>query len=103
VETQNSASRTTYEIDDKNQIEEQFTPAQAFHRTPDGRVRKITDEVQFGLGNLELFDPVTIPDNHLQQSESQHEQTSMAEIKEPKKNSYTRCTDEASRLESWTT
>jgi hypothetical protein len=59
MKTRNGASKTTSEIDDKNQIEEQFISSQSFHRTPDGRVRKITVEVQFEPRNLESFDPVT--------------------------------------------
>jgi hypothetical protein len=31
----------------------------AFHQTPGGRVREITVRVQFGVGNLEFFDPTT--------------------------------------------
>jgi hypothetical protein len=42
METQNGASKITSEIDDKNQIEEQFISPQAFHRTPGGRVHKTT-------------------------------------------------------------
>jgi hypothetical protein len=42
VEIQNDAGKTTYKINDKNQIEEQFISSQIFHRTPDGRIQKIT-------------------------------------------------------------
>jgi hypothetical protein len=47
------------EIDDKNWIEEQFISLQAFHRTPGGRIRKITAGEQFKPRTLESFDPVT--------------------------------------------
>jgi hypothetical protein len=46
TEIQNDAGKTTYKIDGKNQIEKQFISSQAFHRTPDGRVQKITTEKQ---------------------------------------------------------
>jgi hypothetical protein len=46
------------EIDDKNQIKEQFISSQTFHRTPSGYVQKITVEKQLVLENLEFFDPV---------------------------------------------
>jgi hypothetical protein len=46
------------EIEDKNQIKTQFISSQAFHRTSGERVQEITAGMQFGLGNLELFDPV---------------------------------------------
>jgi hypothetical protein len=59
AETRNSAGKTTSEIDDKNQIEEQFISSQAFHRTFGGRVQKTTVEDQFEPQNLESFDPVT--------------------------------------------
>jgi hypothetical protein len=59
METQIGASKNTCEIDDKNQIKEQYLSSQAFHRTPSGRVRQITARVRFELQNLESFDPVT--------------------------------------------
>jgi hypothetical protein len=59
VETRNGASKTTCEIDDKNQIEEQFPYLQAFHPTPGERVQEITAGEQFEPQNLESFDPVT--------------------------------------------
>jgi hypothetical protein len=59
VETRNSASKTTCEIDDRNQLEKQFISSRAFHRTTGGRVQKITAEEQFKSQNLELFDPAT--------------------------------------------
>jgi hypothetical protein len=59
AETRNSASKTTSEIDDKNQIEEQFMSSQAFHRTSGGCIQKITAGVQFEPRNIESFDPVT--------------------------------------------
>jgi hypothetical protein len=40
VEARNGASKTTYEIDDKNQIEEQFISSQTFHKTPGVRELK---------------------------------------------------------------
>jgi hypothetical protein len=40
VEARNGASKTTYEIDDKNQIEEQFISPQTFHKTPGVRELK---------------------------------------------------------------
>jgi hypothetical protein len=46
-------------IDNKNQIEEQFTSSHAFHRTPAGRVQEITAEEQFEPRILESFDSVT--------------------------------------------
>jgi hypothetical protein len=58
VKTRIEASKTTCEIDDKNQIEEQFISSHAFHRTHGGRVREITAGIQFELGNIEFFDSV---------------------------------------------
>jgi hypothetical protein len=52
VETRNRASKTTYEIDDKNQIEEQFPYLQAFHPTTGERVQEITVGEQFEPQNL---------------------------------------------------
>jgi hypothetical protein len=46
-ETQNSASKTTSKINDKNQREEQFISSQAFHRTLGERVRETTAGQQF--------------------------------------------------------
>jgi hypothetical protein len=57
METQNGASKTTREIDDKNRLEKQFISSQTFHRAPGGRVRETTTGEQFGLENLELFNP----------------------------------------------
>jgi hypothetical protein len=48
-----------YEIDDKNQIEEQFISSQAFHRTPGGHIQEITAGEQFEPRILESFDPAT--------------------------------------------
>jgi hypothetical protein len=59
AETQNDAGKTTYEINDKNRIEEQFISSQAFHRTPGGRVQEITTGEQFEPRTLESFDPAT--------------------------------------------
>jgi hypothetical protein len=59
METRKSASKTTCEIDDKNQIKEQFIISQAFHRAPSERVREITAGEQFEPRILESFDPAT--------------------------------------------
>jgi hypothetical protein len=42
AKTRNGASKTTREIDDKNQLKKQFISSQAFHRTPGERVRETT-------------------------------------------------------------
>jgi hypothetical protein len=57
AKTANGDSKTMCEIDDKNQIEEQFISS--FHRSSGGRVQKITVGERLELENLELFDPVT--------------------------------------------
>jgi hypothetical protein len=59
VETQNGASKTTCEIDDKNRIEEQLISSQTFYRTTGGRVQKITTKKQFKSRILESFGPAT--------------------------------------------
>jgi hypothetical protein len=59
VETRNSASKTSCEIDDRNQLKKRFISSQAFHRTPGGRIRKTTTGEQFKPIILESFDPVT--------------------------------------------
>jgi hypothetical protein len=59
TKTQNNAGKTTCEINDKNWIEEQFISSQVFHRTPGGRVRKITTGEQFEPRTRESFDPAT--------------------------------------------
>jgi hypothetical protein len=59
VETRNSASKTSCEIDDINQLEKRFISSQAFHRTPGGRIQKTTTEEQFKPKIIESFDPVT--------------------------------------------
>jgi hypothetical protein len=59
AETQNGASTITSEIDDENQIEKQFMSSQAFHRTTDRRIQKITAEERFKPRPLESFEPVT--------------------------------------------
>jgi hypothetical protein len=59
TETQNGDSKTTCEIDNKNQIEEQFISSQAFHQTLGGRIWEITVGERFEPRNLESFDPVT--------------------------------------------
>jgi hypothetical protein len=57
--TQNGARKTTSEIDNKNQIEEQFISSQPFHRISDGHVRKTTAGERFEPRNLESFGPAT--------------------------------------------
>jgi hypothetical protein len=59
VKIQNSASKTTCEIDVKNWIEEQFISSQAFHRITGGHVQKITAVERFKPRNLESLDPMT--------------------------------------------
>jgi hypothetical protein len=59
VKTQNGTGKDPSDTDDKNQIENQFISQQSFHRTPDGRVQKITVEEQFEPRILESFDPTT--------------------------------------------
>jgi phosphoribulokinase len=59
AETQNGASTTTSEIDDKNQIKKQFMSSQAFHRITGRRIQKITAEERFKSRTLESFEPVT--------------------------------------------
>jgi hypothetical protein len=54
-----NASKTTREINDKNRLKKQFISFQAFHRTPGGRVQKITMEERFKPRILVSFDPVT--------------------------------------------
>jgi hypothetical protein len=57
--TQNGASKTMTEIDDKNWIKEQFMFSQVFHRTPGVCVQKITEGEQFKPRIIESFDPMT--------------------------------------------
>jgi hypothetical protein len=59
AETRIDAGKTMSEIDNKNQIEEQFISSAAFLRTSGGHVREITAEVQFRLRIIESFDPAT--------------------------------------------
>jgi hypothetical protein len=59
AKTQNGASKTMSEIDEKNRIEKQLMSSQAFHRTAGGRVREIIMEERFETRKLESFDPVT--------------------------------------------
>jgi hypothetical protein len=59
VETQNGASKTMCEIDDKDRLEKQFISSQSFHRTTGGRVREITAGERFEPQTLESFDPLT--------------------------------------------
>jgi hypothetical protein len=55
AETRDGTGKDPSDTDDKNQIKNRFISSQIFHRTPDGRARKITVRVQFRLENLELF------------------------------------------------
>jgi hypothetical protein len=55
VKTQNDASKDMCEINDKNQIREQFISSQTFHRIPGERFQKITAGERFGLVKLEPF------------------------------------------------
>jgi hypothetical protein len=64
MKTQNGASKTTCEINDKNRIEEQFLFSQAFHRIHSGCVQIITTEVQFEIGNLKLSEPGNTDDTN---------------------------------------
>jgi hypothetical protein len=59
METQIDVNKNMCEIDDKNQIKNQFISSQAFHRTFGGRVREITVEEQFKPRTLKSFDPAT--------------------------------------------
>jgi hypothetical protein len=59
------------EIGNKNRLEKQYMPSEAFHRTPDGRIKEIIAEVRFGLGNLESFNPVTQDTDRLQPAANQ--------------------------------
>jgi hypothetical protein len=59
AETQNAASKTTSEINDKNWIEKQFMSSEAFHQTPDGRIQESIAEEQFKPRIFESFKPVT--------------------------------------------
>jgi hypothetical protein len=63
VEIQNGASKTTSEIDNKNQLEEQFITSQVFHRTPGGHVQKITVGEKIEPQILELFNLVAQESN----------------------------------------
>jgi hypothetical protein len=49
METHINVDKTTCEINDKNRIEEEFISSQIFHRTPGGRIQKITTEERFEL------------------------------------------------------
>jgi hypothetical protein len=59
AETQNTASKTTSEINDKNWIEKQFMSSEAFHQTPDGRIQETIAKEQFKPRIFESFEPVT--------------------------------------------
>jgi hypothetical protein len=59
VETQNSTSSTTSEIDGKKCIKEQFMSSRIFHQTTGGRVRENTVEEQFKPRTLKSFNLVT--------------------------------------------
>jgi hypothetical protein len=52
-------SKTTCEIDDKNQIEDPFISSQSFHWTPAERIQEITVKERFKPQIIESFDPVT--------------------------------------------
>jgi hypothetical protein len=58
AKTQIGASQNTSEIDNENQIKEQFKSLLIFHRTPDERIQKITMVERFEPKTLDLFDPV---------------------------------------------
>jgi hypothetical protein len=47
MEIQDDTGKDSSETDDKNKIQKRFISSQTFHRTPGGRVREITVEVQF--------------------------------------------------------
>jgi hypothetical protein len=49
AETQNDASKTTSEIGNENQIENQFMSSQTFHITPDGHIQKTTAGAQLKI------------------------------------------------------
>jgi hypothetical protein len=55
VKTLIGASKNTYEIDDKNRIEEQFISSQSFHRTPGERIWEITTKEQFEPSTFNLL------------------------------------------------
>jgi hypothetical protein len=59
AETQIGARKNTCEIDDRNQIKEQYISSQIFYRTPGGRVGETTTEEQFEPQNIESFYPMT--------------------------------------------
>jgi phosphotransferase system IIB component len=58
-ETRHNAGKNTCEIDDENQINEQYISSQEFHQTASGRVQKIIVGEQFKPRILGSFDPVT--------------------------------------------
>jgi hypothetical protein len=59
MKTRNGASKTSCEINDRNQLEKRFISSQTFHQTPVARVQETTAEEQFRSRILESFDPVT--------------------------------------------
>jgi hypothetical protein len=59
AEPQHYAGKNSCEINDKNQIKEQYISSQAFHRTPGGRVQEFTMGERFEPQILESFDLVT--------------------------------------------
>jgi hypothetical protein len=70
AETQIGTSQNTSEIDNENQIKEQFKSLLSFHRTPDKRIQKIIMIEQFEPKTLDLFDPVLkINTSHLRASQ----------------------------------
>jgi hypothetical protein len=67
-----TVSKTTCKNDDKNQVKEQFIFSQAFHQTPDERVRKNTTGEQLRPENLKLFDPVAQARHQQPPASNQH-------------------------------
>jgi hypothetical protein len=82
TKTRTSASKTPSETDDKNQIKNRFISSHAFHRTPAGRIRKIIAGVQFELGILKSFGPVT------QESYREHPATILNKIDNSKSTAH---------------
>jgi hypothetical protein len=80
AETRNDASKTSSEIDDRNQTEKQFISSQAFHRTPGGRVQKITAGVQFKPRILESFDPATQEQYRFHPASNPHTQSETSNL-----------------------
>jgi hypothetical protein len=55
MKARKGASKTTREIDNKNQLEKKFISFQTFHRTPGGRVQETTAGERFRLENFKPF------------------------------------------------